>query len=178
MNRATLISLAVCITFNACAQEKLPEKIHWMSWDEAIAANSKKPKKIFIDVYTNWCGWCKRMDATTFRNDVIAKIMKEGYYAVKLNAEMKDTIRFNDYTFVNPNPGMKRSAHQLAASLLDNRMSYPTFVIMNEQVKRLQILPGFKTAKAFEPILRFFSEDAFLDTSYEEYLNTFKGEVQ
>ncbi|MEL7425057.1 MAG: DUF255 domain-containing protein, partial [Bacteroidota bacterium] len=42
------------------------EEIQWLSWDEAIARMATEPKKIFVDVYTGWCGWCKRMDATTF----------------------------------------------------------------------------------------------------------------
>ena len=174
-----LTIVLICImSLSACSQVATPEKIHWMSWNEAIAANKKEPKKIFIDVYTDWCGWCRKMDASTFRNDVIANIIKKDYYAVKLNAEMKDTIQFQNHTFINPNPAMKRSPHQLAASLLDNRMSYPTFVIMNEKVQRIQILPGYKTAKDFEPILRFFGDDTFLTTKYEDFIKTFKHEVQ
>lgn len=150
-----------------------PAKINWMSWDEAVAANSESPRLIFVDTYTDWCGWCKKMDASTFSNPVIADYMNEHYYAVKMDAEMKDTIVFNGYTFVNPQPNRKRSTHQLAASLLDNKLSYPSFVFLNAEFQRIQILPGYKGPKDFEPIIRYFVEGASKGVEYEEYMGSF-----
>ena len=158
-------------TFSLMAQDA----IKWMSWNEAVAANSKEPKLIFVDTYTDWCGWCKKMDASTFSNPVIADIMNEHYYAVKMDAEMKDTIEFNGYTFVNPNPNAKRSTHQLAASLLDNQLSYPSFVFLNQNFERIQILPGYKSPKQFEPIIRYFVEGAPNGVQYEDYLKEFNS---
>ena len=78
------------------------DKIHWISFDEAIKLNSGYPKKkILIDVYTDWCGWCKKMDAVTFSNPVIASYINEHYWAVKLNAEGYDTIIYNGVTYTN-----------------------------------------------------------------------------
>ena len=37
------------------------EKIKWYSFSEAVELNKKKPKKIFIDIYTSWCGWCSAL---------------------------------------------------------------------------------------------------------------------
>lgn len=52
-------------------------KIRWYSIEEAVELNSKSKakdkKKFFIDVYTDWCGWCKKMDANTFTDPVIVK---------------------------------------------------------------------------------------------------------
>lgn len=149
------------------------ESIQWKTWDEAVAANKKDPKLIFIDTYTDWCGWCKKMDASTFSNKVIADYMNEHYHAVKMDAEMKDTIEFNGYTFVNPNPNAKRSTHQLAASLLDNKLSYPSFIILNQNFERMQILPGYKSPKQFEPIVRYFVEGATQGVEYEKYMEEF-----
>lgn len=149
--------------------------INWMSWDEAVAANAKNPKMIFVDTYTDWCGWCKKMDASTFSDPVIAKYMNENYYSIKMDAEMKDTINFNGYQFVNPNPTGKRSTHQLAASLLDNKLSYPSFVILTPTFERMQILPGYKGAKDFEPIIRYFVEGASKGVQYEDYMKDFSS---
>lgn len=145
-----------------------------------MEANKKEPKKIFIDVYTNWCGWCKRMDATTFKNPVIVDEFNKYYYAVKMNAEMKDTIVFNNYTFTNPNPnttGRRGSPHMLPASLLDNKLSYPSFVIMNEQVQRMQILQGYQQAPQLEPILSYFGQGKHLDTPYTDFMATFQSKL-
>ncbi|HTB31563.1 MAG TPA: DUF255 domain-containing protein, partial [Bacteroidia bacterium] len=42
------------------------KEIHWVNFDEAVKLNEKHPRKILIDVYTQWCGWCKKMDASTY----------------------------------------------------------------------------------------------------------------
>lgn len=151
--------------------------VNWMTWDQAVAANNKEPKLIFVDTYTDWCGWCKKMDATTFSHPVIAAYMNKYYYAVKMDAEMKDTIQFNGYTFVNPRPEVKRSTHQLAASLLDNKLSYPSFIFLNSKFERMQILPGYKTAKQFEPIIRYFVEGAQQGILYEDYMESFSSQI-
>ena len=161
----------VLISVSSFAQSK----VNWMSWNEAVTASTESPKMIFVDTYTDWCGWCKKMDASTFSDPVISKYMNENYYSVKMDAEMKDTIDFNGYQFVNPNPNGRRSTHQLAASLLDNKLSYPSFVILTPKFERMQILPGYKSAKDFEPIIRYFVEGASQGVEFTEYMKGFSS---
>ena len=153
-------------------------KINWMTWEEAVEANKTEPKLIFVDTYTTWCGWCKKMDQTTFKQPFIVEYMNARYYSVKMNAEMKDSIDFNGYTFVNPSPSGKRSTHQLAASLLDNKLSYPSFVFLNQNFERLQIVPGFQNAKNFEVIVRYFLEGASAGLTQEQFMKDFKPFVK
>ncbi len=153
-------------------------QIKWYTFQEAYNLNKKKPKKIFIDVYTEWCGWCKKMDATTFTDPVIAKYMNQNYYCVKFDAEQKDTIIIDGVTFTNPNPANKRSVHQLARELLRGNMSYPSYVFLNEKSQFLTVVPGYQTPKQFEPVLHYFAEDAFSTTSWDDYVKTFKGKIQ
>ena len=151
--------------------------IQWMSWNEAVAAMEKEPRAIFVDVYTDWCGWCKRMDATTFKNPVIADYMNKYFYAVKLDAEMKEPIVFQGHTFENPNPEGRRSTHTLAASLLDNKLSYPSFVMLDSKFQRLQIIPGYRAAKEFEPMLAFFGMGKNTQLPYEEFMKSFESKL-
>lgn len=146
-------------------------KVNWMSFEDAVAANAKssKPKKIFIDVYTDWCGWCTRMDQSTFQDSTVKALLVKHFLAVKLNAERKDTVRFNDNVYVNPSPGTPRSTHQLAISLLKGQLSYPSFLVMNEKHETIQILKGYREAKDFAPILRYFGEDIYLKKTWDEY---------
>ena len=98
--KKTLLILAVFVGFGGWAQEK----IQWMSIEKAyeLTQSEEKPKKIFIDVYTDWCGWCKRMDKATFQKPEVAAYMNEHYYNVKFNAEQKEdiTILNNTFTFI------------------------------------------------------------------------------
>ena len=67
--------------------------VNWMSWEDAIAAleadkkAGRKGKKIFVDIYTDWCGWCKKMDKETFQVPKIAAYLNQHFYPVKFNAE-------------------------------------------------------------------------------------------
>tara|TARA_B110000046_G_scaffold183484_1_gene219687 strand:+ start:825 stop:1355 length:531 start_codon:yes stop_codon:yes gene_type:complete len=171
MNLLITLLVFFLISFSGFAQNK----VNWISWNKAVTASAENPKMIFVDTYTDWCGWCKKMDASTFSDPVISKYMNENYYSVKMDAEMKDTIDFNGYQFVNPNPNGRRSTHQLAASLLDNKLSYPSFVILTPKFERMQILPGYKSAKDFEPIIRYFVEGASQGAEFEEYMKNFSS---
>jgi len=144
------------------------ESIRWITWEQAVKLNKDSPKKIFIDVYTDWCGWCKRMDATTFQEPEVVKYMNEHFYAVKLDAEMKEKIRFRDQDFKWVNTG-RRGVHTLAYSLLEGRMSYPSFVTLNENFDRIAIMPGYKKGEQLIKELRFAAEDKYKETSWEDF---------
>lgn len=76
-------------------------QIHWVSFDQAVKLSAQHPKKIFIDVYTPWCGWCKKMDADTYTDPTVISYINKNYYAVRLDAETADTFHFKDHEFVN-----------------------------------------------------------------------------
>lgn len=165
------------------------ETVQWMSWNEAVAAREKfikenkaaidqqkmMPKKFFIDVYTDWCGWCKKMDATTFKDPNIVKYLNTHYYPVKLDAEMSDTIIYNNHKFFKVKQG-KRGTHTLAASLLDYKLSYPTYVIMDENVQRATILPGYKNAEDLLGVLIFFKSNEYI--RYKQYLEQMQKQAE
>lgn len=167
-----VILLSVGFFTEGLAQET---KVKWHTFEEAVELNKKEQRKIFIDVYTDWCGWCKKMDATTFSNPNIAKILNEEYYAVKFDAETKDTISFAGKHFINEGT-RSRSPHQLAVALLQGKMSYPSVAYLNEQNQLLTSVPGYYTPDKLEPILMFFAEDAYKSQSFEEYSKKFQND--
>ena len=71
-----------------------PEPFKWYTWEEAVALNKTKPKKIVVDVFTNWCGWCKKMDKGAFSDPAVAAYIAANFYPVKLNAEQREEINF------------------------------------------------------------------------------------
>ena len=151
--------------------------IKWHTFQEAVELSKKEKKKIFIDVYTDWCGWCKVMDRNTFTNPVIIKYMNDHFYAVKLNAEMKDSIFFNNTWFVNPSPAVPRSTHQLASSLLSNKLSYPTTVYLDENFSLLTQVPGYLQPVQLEPIIKYFGDNKYTTMNWEDYSKDFKSEI-
>ena len=161
---ALLVLLSLSIIGNA-------QKINWMTFQEAVKLNETAPKKIFIDVFTDWCGWCKKMDQTTFKNKDVVDYMNENFYAVKFNAECNDTIVFGEYTFVNAGGANgRKGTHQLAGALLQGRLSYPSYVFMDEKNQLLTVAPGYMEAKDFLPILKYFGTNAYLKKSFKDYI--------
>jgi thioredoxin-related protein len=160
--------LLFLFSINAFSQNA---KIKWLTFQEAEELNKKQPKKILIDVYTNWCGWCKKMDAETFTNPLIIDYVNKYYYAVKLNAEMKDSIVVNGKTYKNP--GGPKASHELAVALLNGKMSYPSFVYLDEGFNMLTPVPGYQTPKDLEPILKYFGENAYQSMKWPEYQKVF-----
>ncbi len=175
MKKLLTIIIFFIITGNLNAQDNA--KIKWYTFEEAIELQAKEPKKVFIDVYTDWCGWCKKMDAGTFSDPIIAKYMNDNYYAVKFNAEQKDPVMFKGTKFINENKG-RRPSHQLAQALLNGQMSYPSYVFMSKKSELITIVPGYMEAKDFDPILHFFAEDKFLSVEWKTYLSTFESEIE
>jgi len=175
---STLLILTVFIIagfFKSPLHAQEAAKIKWYSIEEAVKLNKKHPKKFFIDVYTEWCGWCKKMDAGTFTDPVIVDYMNKHFWAVKLDAENQDTIDVNGQQYVSTNPGGKRASHQLAVALLNGKMSYPSFAFLDDNVKLITVLPGFNPPEKLEPVLHYIADGKYKEIKYDQYLNTFKG---
>ena len=141
----------------------------WYTWDEAMALNKTKPRKLLIDVYTDWCGWCKRMDKTTFGDSTVSAYIAANFYPIKFNAEQKGEIKFDDKTFGYVQQDGTRGVHTLAYALLDGNMGYPSVVYLNEKNERILISPGYKEPADMLKELHFTAEEHYSKTTWEKY---------
>ena len=128
-------------SFSLIAQQG---QIKWTSFEDAIKKHQQQPKEIFIDVYTDWCGWCKKMDQSTFADKEVADYINNNFYAVKLDAEMKREIFMNGDTLRFMKFG-RSGAHELAVRLLGGKMSYPSYVILDEKLGIKKLIKGYKS---------------------------------
>jgi thioredoxin-related protein len=135
------ILLFIALTLSAYSFKKEVSndiKINWLTIEEAYKLNQKEPRKIFIDVYTDWCGWCKKMDRDTFSDPKVAEFVTENFYAVKLNAEDTFNIQLAD----DPT-----TPQMIARSM--GVSGYPTIVYMKEDFKTIHVVPGYQKAGDF-----------------------------
>ena len=143
-------------------------KINWMTWEEAMTASAEAPRKIMVDVYTDWCGWCKRMDKATFQNPRIARYVNANYYAVKLDAEQREDLEYQGKTYEYVKRG-GRGYHELAALITRGKLSFPTVVFLDEQQQPIQAIGGYQDAPAFEQIITYFGGDNHKKTPWVQY---------
>jgi len=152
--------------------------INWISLEEAVAAQQKEPRKIMMDVYTQWCGPCKMMMANTFTNANVIEYVNENYYAVKFDAESPDPVTFQGTEFTNPdyNPSARgrNGVHQLSRAMKVN--AYPTIVYLDEEANVIAPISGYKQPYQMELYLKFFNEayqPGVDQTAWEEYRDNF-----
>ena len=148
-----------------------PEKaaeIQWITIEEAYAKIQKEPRKVLVDVYTDWCGWCKVMDRDTYKNAEVVDYINKKYYAVKLNAEQREAITLGNQKFEFLPQGQK-GVHQIALALTNNQPSYPTTVFLDDKFQMIQPLPGYMKAKEFHEVITYFGENFNKKESFEDY---------
>lgn len=148
--------------------------INWMTFEEAMAAAERNPKKIFIDVYTDWCHWCKEMDKTTFRDKKIGDYINRNFYPVKFNGEQREPVRYKDrdWHYISQR---RTGYHELAEMLLDGRLEYPAYVLFSEEKKRVQVLPGYMDVQTMGMYLQYFAEDHYQRTPLQSFERNFRG---
>jgi thioredoxin-related protein len=142
-------------------------EIKWKSFDNSVDLKNQG-KKYFIYVYTDWCSWCKRMKSTTFEDEKVINLLNEKFIPVMFNAESNEPIEFNgrEYKFI---PGGRNGYHELAAALLNNQLSYPSVVFLDEDMNMIQPLPGYKSPEDLSIILTYLGDKIYENIGFEEY---------
>jgi thioredoxin-related protein len=132
------------------------------SFNDALKLAKEENKKILIDFYTDWCGWCKKMDKDVYGNSKVIDIIDDSFIKVKLDAESSEKVKFN---------GKEITLSDLA---LNWQVSgYPTTVFLEPDGKiisfkynneSMSIIPGYFSAKDFLKILKFIRDEKYKDT--------------
>ncbi len=147
--------------------------VKWMSFKEAQEANKKQPKPFLIDVYTDWCGWCKHMNKTTYSDPGLANYINTYFYPVQFDAETHDTIEYNGTKYWNESKE-KKSPHQLAIKMLNGKLSYPSTIFVNNNFQFSLLSQGFLEVRKIEPLLIYTVENVFRTSQYEDFRINFE----
>lgn len=150
MTRSFITILSICTFFlfgcgnksNVSTLDK-EGNLNWLTVEEADKLQGKD-KLFLVDVYTDWCGWCKVMDKKTFTDQKVKDYLNEHFYVVKFNAEQKDPVTFKGTTY-EWKPGGRKGVNGLAPVLLNGRLGYPSFAYLDKDLNPIKVLPGYKT---------------------------------
>jgi len=149
-----------------------PSRILWYNLETAEKLAKDNPKPYYIDMYTDWCGWCDHMMKTTFANEYIANYINTNFYPVRFNAEGFDTITWKGTTYYNYPIEGRKSTHELAKLLMDGRMSYPTIVYIDNDGNKFPV-PGYQDLRKQEPLLYYFAENIHKSIMFDEFEKMF-----
>ena len=134
------------------------ENIKWYSFSEGVAKAKKEKKYMIVDFYTDWCMYCKKMDAETYSDKKVSDYINEKFVPIKVNAESKNSIQFDGKTITE---------RELAMGF--NVNSYPTIFFMSGEKDAVGTAPGFVDAKQFYTLSTFVATDAYKKTTFEKY---------
>ena len=134
--------------------------VTWYKYDEGLAKAKKEKKHILVAFYTNWCGWCKRMDKNTYGDEEIKKVLNKNYVPIKVNAESKDQVEVD---------GKKITETQLARDLFKAR-SYPITWFLKQSGEKIAPYYGYVEPSSFLKVLNFIKDDLYDKMSFDEYL--------
>ena len=166
--RTTLPAERLSVTKSRHTLTDERKHINWLTIQEAYALTQKKPKKFVVDVYTDWCGWCKVMDRETFSKPAIVDYVNANYYPVRFNAEQTADVTLGNQTFKYISGG-SHGVHELAAALLKNQMSYPTTVFLDEKFNLIQPIPGYLEPRTFHQIITYFGKNYHQKEPFDQY---------
>ena len=172
MNRLLFFLVISAIGLSSVSAQE--QSIKWLSFEEAAEIAEKgTSKKFFIDVYTDWCGWCKKMDKETFNDPEVKAYMLKNYHMVKLDAEQAEPITFKGETYELVGSG-RSTYHELAYALTQGNLSYPTVVFMTERFEVPSPLAGFYPADPFLQIATYFGDSLYETMTWQDYEATLK----
>lgn len=62
------------------------QEVSWQSWSGSVFEQAKTENKlVLLDLTAEWCEFCKKMDATTYRDPRILALLKQDYIAVRVD---------------------------------------------------------------------------------------------
>jgi uncharacterized protein YyaL (SSP411 family) len=173
MQKLKLLFLSLWVMIFSCGEKpKLPgDKVKWMNLSEAAASLQKERRPVLIDLYTDWCGWCKVMDKKTYSNEQVARYLQEKFYPVKVNAESKEALVWNGRTYQY---NASYRSNEFAVYVTQGHLEFPTTIIIPADGEP-QAIPGYLEPKDLELIVKYFGEGGYGKIPFDQFQKSFKA---
>jgi thioredoxin-related protein len=149
---AFAVLLVYGYTVNSQAEPK-SDGFWTTDWDKGMAAAKAQKKPVIVDFYTDWCGWCKKLDKETYSAPEIQKRFKEGWIGIKINPE--------DQTKTATLNGRKVSYAELQQYF--KVRGYPTLIFLDKDGARVNLQQdiNYVPREPFGPLLDYVKGEMY-----------------
>ena len=148
------------ITSMSLIDQPAPEgTVRWITFEDAVKKSKTEKRPVFIDVYTDWCGWCKKMDKEVFTHPDVAEVLTSRFTLAKVNGESKESITYK---------GQKTDGVGIARGF--GVRGYPSIIFLDSKGDMLTMIPGFMDAEKFLPVVLFIGNKEYEKMEWEAYL--------
>lgn len=160
-----IILIGTYFVMNANGSEsKLTSDKKEKTFENVLKEAKKDKKKIVINVYADWCSWCRKMDKETFPNSEVQKELKRNFYFYRMDGESSEQVEYD---------GKKWTKAQLTQAF--GIRGFPATIFLLPDSKPITVLPGYVDAKTFASILKFIGDDLYTKMTFEEFMNKNKN---
>ena len=151
--RVLLFIIILFTGFHSFSQENETLVLKTYSFEEVTQLQKEEKRPIVIFIHTSWCKYCLAMKKNTFTNQNIIQKLNDNFYFVTFNAETKKNITFNNHTFKFKPTGKNTGTHELASTLTNNNLTYPSIVFLSSKNYVLHTENSFLDPKTLLKIL-------------------------
>lgn len=159
-----IVKTALLISWFSLSSFSFIEPDEWKDFNQALVTAQKEKKYILIDFYTDWCGWCKKMDSNTYGDQEVMKLLRSKFVAVKLNAEDNSkTVTIDGKTMTNS---------ELTRYFGIN--GFPTTVFLDPEGNPITKVPGYIEKDKMIQILNYFSSGSYKQRTFVDFVASTK----
>lgn len=134
-------------------------EIKWRKFDSGLAEAKKMNKKVFIDVYTDWCKWCKKLDAEVYSDQKVVDYINKYYIPVKMNGESNESVKFKDQSFT-----------EATLSQAFGVSGFPTLIFLAANGDPIEKIGSYLPTDQFLQVAEFIGEDHYKKTKWDDFV--------
>jgi thioredoxin-related protein len=147
--------------------------VRWKNLDEATEAQKSEPRKMILNMYNYNRIACSLMRTEVFNDSAVAAYLNRKYYPVNIDVYTQDTLEIFGQKYINENRPHK--FHQLPIAALEGIMSFPSFIILDENGKVLEKIRQFMTPETLDMILHYYGENSYKTITWDVFKANYKN---
>jgi thioredoxin-related protein len=169
----SILGLLIFLSVSAWSQNDNTPILDWKEW-QAASSSGEMSGKTLVYIYTDWCNLCKKIETEAFANPGISSLIDNNFTLVGFNAENREEMSFQDkkYKFVRDG---KVAYHELAAHLLNGRLSFPSIVVFDENMEPVQIIHGYQSVAQLNMVLQYYGKDYYKNTPWTSFQRSYEA---